>query len=269
MPSDETTPLLRDQTDHANPDPPPAPAPAGSTSNANPTSSSSQARDTNFQKFRNAIGIHPSADMTNPSPSDLEAARKKAQGIYAKVISLQTWRRRQYQAVETIYYVAIGTQIVIGAVLTALGPISGQHSKSITILGIVNTATAGVIALLKGQGLPDRLRKDEFEMRKVQDYIEAVDARLSLGVGEISDEELDELVQRVFAKYNAARDTAELNKPDSYGHQSEEGVHPSTSGTGEGQGLVAGAAGGGARRSWGNERVAAGGAATERRIIID
>ena len=85
---------------------------------------------------------------------------------------------------------------------------------------MVNTSTAGVLALLKGQGLPDRLRKDEYEMRKVQDFIEERESRLVVGgAGTLDTEELDELLQQVFAKYNAARDTAEMNRPDSYGHQ--------------------------------------------------
>jgi hypothetical protein len=178
--------------------------------------------DHNLTKFRKAVGINIDVDGTG---ADLEAARKGARGLYKQIIATQTWRSRQYRLVEVLFYLALGTQIAIGATLTALGPISKLHSKAITILGVVNTTMAGVLALLKGQGLPDRLRKDEFEMRKVQDFIEETETRLVVGgEGTLDTEELDELLQQVFAKYNAARDTAEMNRPDSYGHQPEAAV---------------------------------------------
>ena len=108
-----------------------------------------------------------------------------------------------------------------------------------------------MLALFKGQGLPDRLRKDGFEMKKLQDFIEETEIRLSLGEGTFTDDELDQVVQRVFLKYNAARDSAEMNRPDSYGHQPEGptlprsntgtasvGGNPDTNGKGKGQVLI-------------------------------
>jgi len=65
-------------------------------------------------------------------------------------------------------------QLVVGATLTGLGPAAGDHPQAITVLGAVNTGVAGLLGLLKGNGLPDRLRKDGFELRKVLDYIEEV-----------------------------------------------------------------------------------------------
>jgi hypothetical protein len=223
--------------------------------------------DTNLDKFRKAIGINVEAHT-----DDLEAARKGATGLYKEIISTQRWRSRQYRIIEVLYYLALGAQIVIGATLTALGPQSGLHAKSITLLGVVNTSIAGILAMLKGQGLPDRLRKDvsncpgprtsrsrcllrhgmfprvpqlmrhfpllytfparqsltpkfqEFEMKKVQDYIEETETRLMFTEDGLTDDELDDLLQTTFAKYNAARDTAELNRPDRYAHQGEADV---------------------------------------------
>jgi len=91
---------------------------------------------------------------------------------------------------------------------------------AITILGIVNSSTAGILALLKGQGLPDRLRKDAFEMLKVQNFIEEIDTKLAFGmIQDMDEKELDDLVKGVFDRYNVARDTAEMNRPASYVHQ--------------------------------------------------
>ena len=135
---------------------------------------------------------------------------------------MQRFRNRQHRAFEAVFYTALGAQIMIGGTLTALGPQSELHSKAITILGIFNTGLAGLLTILKGQGLPDRFRKDEYEMKKVQEFIEEMDVRLSLGgADEFTAQELDEVVQQVFEKYNTAVDTAEMNKPSSYARQNE------------------------------------------------
>lgn len=172
--------------------------------------------DSSLTKFRRAVGI----DIEN---DDLEAARSTARGLYKQVIQIQLWRNRQYHLIESIFYFCLGTQIVLGACLAALGPFSSSHGRAITVLGVINSSLAGILALLKGQNLPDRLRKDRFEMRKVQDYIEETEIRLQAIEGrEECDElelELDKHLQIVFAMYNAARDTAELNRPMSYAHQ--------------------------------------------------
>lgn len=41
---------------------------------------------------------------------------------------------------------------------------------AITLLGAINTVIAGLLALIKGQGLPDRLYHDRAEFRRVQDW---------------------------------------------------------------------------------------------------
>jgi hypothetical protein len=187
-----------------------------SGSKSDPPPSFSSSTQTNLSKFRKAIGInvHPTGD------DDLESARKTARGIYKEVISIQRARNIQYRVVDVLYYLALGSQILIGSTLAALGAIAKLHPTSITILGVVNASIGAILALLKGQGLPDRLRKDEFEMRKVQDFIEETDIRLSILPDDtFTVQDLDDVVQQVFDKYNTARDTAEMNKPSSYAHQ--------------------------------------------------
>jgi hypothetical protein len=189
---------------------------SGSKSDLPPPSFSSSTTQTNLSKFRKAVGInvHPTGD------DDLESARKTARGLYKEVISLQHARKIQYRVVDLLYYLALGSQILIGATLAALGTVAKLHPTSITILGVVNASIGAILAMLKGQGLPDRLRKDEFEMRKVQDFIEETDIRLSILPDDtFTVQNLDDVVQQIFDKYNTARDTAEMNKPSSYAHQ--------------------------------------------------
>lgn len=61
--------------------------------------------------------------------------------------------------------------------------------------------------------MPERFRKDEYQMKKVQHYIEEMDVRLSVGgADEFTGEELDQVVQEIWARWNAAVDGAERNK---------------------------------------------------------
>lgn len=175
--------------------------------------------DSNLTKYRKAIGINIDLVLDG---GDLEAARKGARGLYKQIIVRQRTWSRQYKLIETLYYVAVGAQIVIGATLASFGPLAKLHNTAITVLGVVNAATAGFLAVLKGQGLPDRLRKDQYVMRTVQDFIEETEIKLAVGgEAELSQQELDELVGEVFERYNIARDTAEMNKPSSYGRRVE------------------------------------------------
>jgi len=185
--------------------------------------------ETNLTKFRKAIGINTYAT----GDEDLESARKRAKGLYKEIINLQKWRNWQFIIVEIMFYIALGGQILIGATLASLCPLSKLHPTSITILGIANTAIAGILALFKGQNLPDRLRKDQYQMKKVQDFIEETEIRLALGSdGDFTTAELDSLVQQVFEKYNTAKDTTEMNRPSSYAHQTEETVKTKSGGKG-------------------------------------
>ena len=44
-----------------------------------------------------------------------------------------------------------------------------MHPIAITVLGVANTVIAASLALIRGQSLPERFRKDELEFRKVRD----------------------------------------------------------------------------------------------------
>jgi len=169
--------------------------------------------ESNLLKFRRAIGINSSASDSSAYLTDLEGARNSARGLYKQVITARSYKSRLHRVFEAIFYTALGVQIIIGAVLTALGPVAKSHSRAITILGIFNTSIAGLLTILKGQGVPERFRKDEYQMKKVQNYIEEMDVRLSVGgADEFTGEELDEVVQEIWVRYNAAVDGAERNK---------------------------------------------------------
>ncbi|ATZ50963.1 hypothetical protein BCIN_06g04270 [Botrytis cinerea B05.10] len=176
-----------------------------------------------LQKFRLAVGIN--VPVTSPAmfpPSDFENLRGNSYGIYKSVLVQQRNFSLQYHLMEGVYYISILSQLFIGGVLASSGQLSQTYPQAVPILGVANTCLAGVLGLLKSQGLPDRLRKDEFEMRKVQDFIEECDARLAIGWGEtISESEVDGLIKEVFDHYSVARDTTEMNRPTNYTYQAD------------------------------------------------
>lgn len=178
--------------------------------------------DENLVIFRRALGIN-SHLSTSTEGGDLEQGRKAAVGIYRAVLHEEAKKKKQHRIVSVLIYLCYFTQIVLGAVLTALGPAAARHALTITILGAVNTVIAGVLALMKGKGLPERLRKDELEFRKLQDWIEETESLLAVGIIGRDRKEVGVLVEVAFKKYNAVKASEENNRPDNYVRQMPEG----------------------------------------------
>jgi hypothetical protein len=137
-------------------------------------------------------------------------------GIGEKLKSQKRSQRAQYELFNIVFDLLTITQVLIGAAITALGPLGGQHMLQITILGAFNTAIAGLLALLKGRGLPQRLRRNMSELAKVLDHIENQAILLQYGSKKTSRDEIDALIQSVFYRYATAQDIIERNQPDTY-----------------------------------------------------
>lgn len=60
-------------------------------------------------------------------------------------------------------------------------------------------------------------------MQGVKNLIDETAVRLELA-GDVSEDDVERLVQRIFEKYNRVRDTAEMNKPSMYAHPAETGA---------------------------------------------
>ncbi|KAK4444904.1 hypothetical protein QBC34DRAFT_429502 [Podospora aff. communis PSN243] len=174
-----------------------------------------RANDENLVIFRRAVGINSELEHADDCRS-LEEGRRKATGMYAATLQAQRHKQMMYTLIQVMVYTSHFMQIIVGASLTALGPTAGEHTITITILGALNTVIAGVLALVKGQGLPERLRQDKAEFRKLQDWIEQTEALLAVGVIGKDRKEVGLLVQIAFVKYNAAKASEENNVPENY-----------------------------------------------------
>ena len=140
-----------------------------------------------------------------------------ATGALRKKLKAQEIHKTLLNQLFSIFFNSLAIlQLVIGATITALGPLADDHMVAITILGAVNTIIAGVLALMKGRGLPQRLRKDLAEIRKVMTYIEEVEINLKYGDGEETNRDVMSLIRNVFDQYKTMQDVIAMNQPDTY-----------------------------------------------------
>ncbi|KAL9007393.1 MAG: hypothetical protein Q9173_007326 [Seirophora scorigena] len=159
-------------------------------------------------KFRHMTGIDTPPILRNRDPK--RAA--KNQGIYTRIVFEERKSTYQYFVMSSIINVAFLGQILIAATLTALSAAAGPHI-AITILGSANTVIAGIQTYLKGQGLPNRLKQYQFGLRKLREYIEDRERDFS---NENCKLDVDHVIADVAAMYQAVRQTAEDNTPDTY-----------------------------------------------------
>ncbi|KAF3769009.1 hypothetical protein M406DRAFT_241252, partial [Cryphonectria parasitica EP155] len=153
--------------------------------------------------FRRAVGINSDRGLACESTDNLESGRLRAVGIYRSIIRNQRRRRFAHHVFGVMLYACHFLQIILAAILTAMGPNAKEHEIAITILGATNTVTAGVLAVLKGSGAIERLAKDEVEFKKLQDWIEETESLVSVGIIGRDRKEVGVLVEVAFKKYNA------------------------------------------------------------------
>ncbi len=191
--------------------------------------------DPRVRAFRLAIGL-PHLTNSEDQPGGLEAAcgtihslpplkyrRKHAVGLYQLVLKSQRRKDRLHGVLDLLLYALYVLQVVLGATLTALGPSSAGHPIAITLLGAANTVIAALLALIKGQSLPERFRKDEMEFRKARDFIEETEALVVAGICGKDLADVGRLVELAFKMYNTAKMNEENNRPGSYVRQAAPG----------------------------------------------
>ncbi|KAJ5588540.1 hypothetical protein N7537_011218 [Penicillium hordei] len=128
--------------------------------------------------------------------------------------------KTQYRLISIAFNLITITQVIVGAAITALGPTGGEHTLAITVLGALNTSIAGLLALLKGRGLPERLRKNMMEIAKVSDLIQERATLLRYGNNHVSDSGISLLLQEAFQAYTSAQQIIERNQTDTYANES-------------------------------------------------
>lgn len=164
--------------------------------------------NTQLTVFREIVGINPTpalgfGKVKRPAPN---------KGIYLRTCQAESKARLQYYACAAIFNTCFLLQIVVAAALTAIGAAKGPHI-AVTVLGAVNTVMAGILTYLKGQGLPNRLRQFQSELRKVRECIEERERDFSRLDCKL---DLDHEIAFIWRLYEAVRQNNEDNLPDSY-----------------------------------------------------
>lgn len=160
---------------------------------------------------------HQQTSIDSSDESHIYLTYKAATGELRKKLTRKGKKQRfQYQLISIVFNLIAIAQIILGAIITALGPSAGEHVLAITILGAFNTSIAGLLALLKGRGLPERLRRNSIEIARVLDFIEERATLLRYGNTQTSNNGVSVLLQEAFQAYNSAEQIIEGNQPDNY-----------------------------------------------------
>jgi hypothetical protein len=150
-------------------------------------------------------------------PQQYQSYEAAISDLQKELIQTRSYQNFQYQLITISLNLLVIVQVIIGAAITALGPSGGDHVLAITILGALNTSIAGILSLLKGRGLPQRLRRNIAEISKVLDLIRERKTLLRYGNNlQVSNLATSELLQDVFQAYNSMKQIIENNQPDTY-----------------------------------------------------
>lgn len=160
--------------------------------------------DEHLVMFRRAVGIN--SDLfphTGEEEPTLEEGRRTAVGIYRTVLRQERQKRRLHHAVSGVVWGCHGVQVVVGATLTCLGLSAKENATTITVLGAVNTVVAGLLALVKGKSLPEKLGRTEADFRQLKVWIEETESLLALGIIGGDRREVGSLIQTAYRRFNA------------------------------------------------------------------
>jgi SMODS and SLOG-associating 2TM effector domain len=164
----------------------------------------------NLFTFQLGVGL-PGAGH-NPSAS--ASITRSNHGVYCEARSAERWARFSFYFYDYLLSLCVSGQLVVGAVLTALGVASSNYTV-ITVLGALNTGMAGTVALLKGQGLPNRPRQDWNAWSDLREYIEEREREIAVGLMD-GNFDVDKEVQTVVNMYRETKASVERNRPDMY-----------------------------------------------------
>lgn len=115
--------------------------------------------------FYKLMGMRP-PNSKSENPKKLSMRN----GLYARILSKYDYINRNYRIFDVLTYALLVLQLLLGAVFIVLGSVTGMCTTniSIAILGALSTVAAGALALMKGQGLPNRLHQMRDDLHNVK-----------------------------------------------------------------------------------------------------
>ncbi|EPE35112.1 hypothetical protein GLAREA_10808 [Glarea lozoyensis ATCC 20868] len=170
--------------------------------------------DADLTMVIHAIGGSHSTESQNVAhpTSWLYPPKGLPDGLYRDVIRARVGRQYMYYAFSMFFNASMITQLILGALLTALGARAKSNETLITVLAAANTIVAGLLALMHNSGLPNRYQNDWYEFDKVEAYIREL---MNTGIV-LKDQTRDEVVETCYSIFRKAKDTIAKNQPASY-----------------------------------------------------
>ncbi|KAK4610104.1 hypothetical protein CLAFUW4_13738 [Fulvia fulva] len=173
-----------------------ASTPQALSAEAHPSTSRNPHFGSELAIFQGLVGIHylkeggePWTDRhheapVNPLlavffPSKTAKARQRNRGMYKRAVTQDAKNRSMYAITHYIISGLYIFQVLVAATLTALSAYGNTSTVSLTVLGAINTAIAGLLAWLTGQGMPTRYRRARDPYREVIRHIEAMERRFA------------------------------------------------------------------------------------------
>jgi hypothetical protein len=152
-------------------------------------------------------------------------SRPSVGGYYRRAIDEQQsasyWFTISSILINLIYII----QILTAATITGLASYQNTTRTTLTVLGALNTVLAGLMAYLKGQGLPNRLLRSREQFSKVMEYAEYKERQFSHYASMLPSEKaaMDPWgeADRVRDLFVAAKKDQQENYPDTYLNNNE------------------------------------------------
>ncbi|WPH04338.1 Hypothetical protein R9X50_00722700 [Acrodontium crateriforme] len=113
--------------------------------------------------FYELMGMQPPISKSQ-NPKQLSSRH----GLYGRIHYDLEYVQTKYRIYDILVYAFLILQLFLSAVFIILGSLTRNDSHiAIAVLGAVSTVVAGTLALMKGQGLPNRLRQTRDSLSNV------------------------------------------------------------------------------------------------------
>lgn len=183
--------------------------PSGNESDNSDTEGSDTVRDSaplSTEAFYELIGMKV-PDPHGKTPSSLEAAH----GFYGQVCKEKRLVEKKYRLYDLVTIFFLIVQILLSAVFIVLGALNVDQHVAIAVLGAVSSVIGGTLALMRGNGLPNRLRMERDGLKAV--ILEADELYWDVGAGRsvtYGD------VKKLRDAYSTVLEDARKNHPDTW-----------------------------------------------------
>ena len=133
-------------------------------------------------------------------------------GIYENIVYEERRTLRSSRAYDFLVYGGLITQLVVSAMLILLAATPSDHHISLAVLGALNGVITGVLSLIRGQGLPNRLLEYADGLRETRERVEWLERELEAGKREVRYAEVIGLKEM----YERIRTDEQKNRPDTW-----------------------------------------------------